>query len=706
MSTAQNIEPQDGPRIKEMKCGTLTYTKVTITVLFAWLLWGDFCFTLMEAVVPTIVPLKLQQLGCSSTLLAVITGTIPAILNLIVCPWVSFKSDRHRSKLGRRIPFILYTIPFLCISLVLMGWSPEIATFLRTWIPFFKNMAPASLTIGVIAIFLIVFSFFNLFVNSVYWYLFNDVVPGHMLGRFTSLFRIVGNGAGFMYNVLIFPLGLTHTREIMTGAAILYFIGFGLMCFFVKEGEYPPHENPNEKHVGPIQEFIANIKIYANESFRVRFYWYFYLSQAFFAMLCCVGMFSMFQQIELGLNLTQMGNMNGFNMLIGIVALYFAAIYVDRWHPMRVLAYMSVIGALGAFNGGWQWLFMTMPSNMYFWVSFANGVVGVFAGSLYGVCLLPAMMRLMPKSRYGQLSSAYSMIRSVGAIVGSFLAGISMDATLYLCQHFGHSATYGYRWIFVWGGFFSICTTICYALAYRKWQELGGDKNYKAPAPWNPSGFEEVNDNTPSIPCNPKLLMRGLHLNTVTLILTILAAPLFLYATSHQGAIHIPLPNLESIQWTIASWKIPWHIPIKPFDIQMHQMPVAEMYAKYLYIPFMVLVLAGWLRLVYAIKRDLKIVLAGGQPRLGIPHHGVLIVLGIQGVFAMGVAWAQYLWMIDLNMEHELMIVGLVSIIGYACTAGGYHLLRLLEKGPNQQDRIAMPHNHPSAPEASAPGVS
>jgi hypothetical protein len=27
-----------------------------------WLLWGDFCFTMMEAVVPSIVPLRLKEL--------------------------------------------------------------------------------------------------------------------------------------------------------------------------------------------------------------------------------------------------------------------------------------------------------------------------------------------------------------------------------------------------------------------------------------------------------------------------------------------------------------------------------------------------------------------------------------------------------------------------------------------------------------------
>jgi hypothetical protein len=46
--------------------GTLTYTKLGLAVLFAWILWGDFCLQIMEAVVPSILPLKLKSLGASN----------------------------------------------------------------------------------------------------------------------------------------------------------------------------------------------------------------------------------------------------------------------------------------------------------------------------------------------------------------------------------------------------------------------------------------------------------------------------------------------------------------------------------------------------------------------------------------------------------------------------------------------------------------
>ena len=44
------------------RCGSLIYTRKGLTLLFAWLLWGDFCFALMETIVPSILPLKLRAL--------------------------------------------------------------------------------------------------------------------------------------------------------------------------------------------------------------------------------------------------------------------------------------------------------------------------------------------------------------------------------------------------------------------------------------------------------------------------------------------------------------------------------------------------------------------------------------------------------------------------------------------------------------------
>jgi len=152
--------------------GTLTYTKMGLVSLFAWLLWGDFCFQVMESLNPAIIPLKLRSLDAPNWAIALIMVTLPGILNMTICPWVSFKSDRHRGPMGRRIPFILYTLPFLTACLLLLGFSEQIGRGLHSILPGSWGMSVSAVTITCIGVFMVGFKFFDMFVNSVFWYLF------------------------------------------------------------------------------------------------------------------------------------------------------------------------------------------------------------------------------------------------------------------------------------------------------------------------------------------------------------------------------------------------------------------------------------------------------------------------------------------------------------------------------------------------------
>ena len=261
MSEVSSIQVNAATYEKRYHCGTLTYTKAGLVALFGWLLWGDFCFTLMESVVPSVLPLKLKDLGCSNWLMGLILTTGPCILNMTICPYVSFKSDRYRSRWGRRIPFIVWTMPFLCISLALLGWSDDITILLQTHVGYFRDLAPATMTIGLIAVFMITFTFFNMFVGSVFWYLFNDVVPPQFIGRFVGMFRIVGTGASALYSYFVFQFAESNMREILVGASILYFVGFGLMCFFMREGQYPPFEEDKPGQGGKGLEAIKSLSV-------------------------------------------------------------------------------------------------------------------------------------------------------------------------------------------------------------------------------------------------------------------------------------------------------------------------------------------------------------------------------------------------------------------------------------------------------------
>jgi hypothetical protein len=120
--------PQHDPRYT---IGTLTYTKRSLIAMFVWMLCGNVAFTLMEAVFPVSMPLQLQRLGVPDAWMPVLMITFAQIMNMFLSPVISFRSDRTRSRWGRRIPYIVLTLPFLCLCLVALGFTDEIGLFIR-----------------------------------------------------------------------------------------------------------------------------------------------------------------------------------------------------------------------------------------------------------------------------------------------------------------------------------------------------------------------------------------------------------------------------------------------------------------------------------------------------------------------------------------------------------------------------------------------
>ena len=95
------------------RIGTLSYTKTALITLFIWMLWGDFCFWMMEALTPTLLPLMLKNHNANNLTIGLLVESLPSLLNFIINPIVSTSSDRTRSRWGRRIPYLMFSSPFV-----------------------------------------------------------------------------------------------------------------------------------------------------------------------------------------------------------------------------------------------------------------------------------------------------------------------------------------------------------------------------------------------------------------------------------------------------------------------------------------------------------------------------------------------------------------------------------------------------------------
>ncbi len=622
---------------KTWHCGTLVYTRAGLFMLFAFMIWGDFCNTLMQTVVPSIMPLKMKDLGGSNFLIGLFASTIPAGLGLLMCPYISFKSDRYRSKWGRRIPFILFTLPMLCISLVCLGYGEDIATLLyRGYLFRFPPMTVALAAIGVL---FVLFMFFDMFVASVFCGLFNDVVPTAIMGRFMGVMRIVGGIAGFLYNYFIFKYAESHMKEIFISTSVLYFVGVGMMCLFVKEGKYPAVDEKEQNS----SRGITGIKTYFRESFCHKFYWtkFLFTSSSFLSWIG-VAPYMIFFYKEMGLTLEDIGKATAVLAVAGVAAAYFAAIFIDRWHPLRIITYSSVFAVVFAVSN-WVWLFVTLPPASFFWLSFFGaGLISAFHTILQQVANLPMDMRLHPKSRFTQFCSAQSMIRCICTMAAGVTAGLMFDSLKWLFP----GSEYTYRFYFIWVAFWLAVAAVFICKLYRQWYALGGDKAFRLPAPWAESGYEEQ-EHSRYVGPQTKWLKITLGILNFSLLLSFLYLIPLTYWLWHEG-------------W---SSDFKWHL----FAI----------------IPAALTLYVVWIVVERNIKADIVRCKSGTVPLNGIPHHGVLFVKACAILLLLLLWIAQTIVAVKCGLHGGVLVFGIGNLVTNALLITAVLVLRRLERGLN-----------------------
>lgn len=456
------------------RCGTLVYTKAGLFTLFSWMLWGDFCFSLMETIWPSILPLVLNSEGASNIVTALAMTTIPQAMNFILNPIISTASDRYRGKRGRRIPFLLFSTPFITLFLILLGFSRELGALLYAGLgATHPGLTQAAVTIGLICVLIACFRLFETFVNTVFWYLFNDVVPSVFIGRFLGLFRVVGGLAGALFNFFLYKYATSHTSVIFLGVALLYGTAFFLMCLNVKEGEYPPPDRMTDKKGFS----LAAVKTFFKECFSRRIFLLVFAYSALAGAAGAINIFGIFMAFSISLTLDDVGKVGGIASIVGMLLMYPMGALVDRFHPLRIMI-ATQVGFCVVMLLKFIYLFHDFPKDTVFWIYAATSGIAIPISVAHAAAILPMHMRLFPHERFGQFCAANAMCSALGIMVAGALAGVFLDT---LRKLFASSGDYYYRFVPVWSFFFMALAAVMTALIYREWKKLGGDKHYRPP---------------------------------------------------------------------------------------------------------------------------------------------------------------------------------------------------------------------------------
>lgn len=469
MQDQASTSPSGLPPTKEWRAGTLVYTLAGLVALFAWLLLGDFALQLKDRSDTVTAQIVLKKFEATNFLIGLIIGSIPAAIGMIIGPIVAVKSDRFRSRWGRRIPFLLVPLPIVVLAMVGLATSPQLGGLLNEWL---GPRSPGFTMCVLIAfsLFWVTFEFASTIVVIMYNGLINDVVPAAVIGRFFGFFRMVSLLVGIFFNTVLIKHVEAHFFWIFIGTGLVYGIGFVLMCIMVKEGEYPDPE-PIDGTNRPSR--IQEIRAYLRECFATPFYLWLFAGLIFCSFAFTpVNSFSIFYANSLGLSNEIYGRYVAASFVISFGLAYFLGSLADRFHPLRLGIICIFLYMLVSLFGA---VFATTPT--LFGVAFLAHTV---ISGTYFTSMASIGQRLYPRLKFAQFASAAGLLSAASGLMLPPTMGFILDAS-------GNA----YRLTFVAGAIFSCLGLAALCIVYRKFILLGGPKNYVAPCSFS-SPTDEV----------------------------------------------------------------------------------------------------------------------------------------------------------------------------------------------------------------------
>lgn len=165
-----------------------------------WITFGHFGSSLSQTILEPLMNLRLKSIGVSQSGVGLIVSINLWAVSFLVM-YVSWKSDHCTSRLGRRTPFTLLSLPFILLALVLFP------LFTQKW-----------LLMGL----MLIYFFFNDVKASSYPLLGIDCVSKDVLARVSGLVAITISAAGFLSTRIGAKMADTHpARVFFIGATVM-----------------------------------------------------------------------------------------------------------------------------------------------------------------------------------------------------------------------------------------------------------------------------------------------------------------------------------------------------------------------------------------------------------------------------------------------------------------------------------------------------
>jgi MFS family permease len=380
-------------------------------------------------VVTTYVPVAASEFLDSSIViggLIAIEGVLALWLPLVVGSW----SDRLRTSIGGRLPFLVAATPVACVSLAVTGLVG---------------------TLPLMAITVTVFFVAYFIAYEPYRALYPDLIDDAIAARAQStqaIWRGTGTGIALIGGGLLVAWG---TEAPFAGAAILFAVAMGGFLWVALPRARARRSSRTSDSESVLEEaFSLGSVVRGHPEMRA----YLVANALWEASLGALKTF-VFLFITVGLGHSQAasaGIVGGVALLI-LPAAVISGKLADRYGRLRAMVWVLPLYGFGQLVPAFTDSIAILVPIMLI-VGFGGGLVMTLPYAL--------LQPLMPHGRHGTLTGFYSFSRGIGTASGPLLAGIAIEV---LHGPFGSTEGYAAMWL-VCGG--SILLSIPFLMRLRR----------------------------------------------------------------------------------------------------------------------------------------------------------------------------------------------------------------------------------------------
>ncbi|HTO04051.1 MAG TPA: MFS transporter [Opitutus sp.] len=354
-------------------------------------------FVSVEAITNNMVPITARHFTDSPLFIAFLVA-LNRFFGFLVQPYVAWKSDRIRTRWGRRRPFLILGLPGTCLALLLLGVMPFI---------FEGESRHALPTLMLLLVANVGLQFFQ----DVNWGsqepLYADTFRFQVLGRAVAIRSYAIQFVYFFMNYFAMKWADTHEFIPYLCAAGLVLMSFVMVVWVIKERPFPPPENVVRynplAHLGLLFRNADYFKVSLIGAFGLMLPAAFYLFHPLFVTR------------TLGLTKSELGEALAVVPIVALIVSFPTGYLIDRYGPKWITAAGFFAVALVAWG-------------IAYWVHDYTGLMIAMIGYgaahvLVSLPMTPLVFQYASQQERGTVFGLIQFVRGFSAFVFSLLIG-------------------------------------------------------------------------------------------------------------------------------------------------------------------------------------------------------------------------------------------------------------------------------------------